>query len=144
MNAARFGTAAHGAKSRRERIEHGNECGRRCCQGLDVTRKAMPVYGDPFKATRVHKACGSSSSSRKVSGLKPTAMFALATPKSPIDRGGRWQLQFHLYCNCFLHCSELKPILHKKLKQPGKPCTTDQSCCRTMVHMWRLPTMEPC
>jgi GMP synthase-like glutamine amidotransferase len=29
----------------------------------------------------------SSSSGRKVSGLTPTAVFALATPKSPIDRG---------------------------------------------------------
>jgi hypothetical protein len=38
-------------------------------------------------------------SSRKVSGLTQTAVFALATPKSPIDRGGRWQLQFYLYCN---------------------------------------------
>jgi hypothetical protein len=37
-----------------------------------------------------------SSSSRKVSGLTPTAVFALATPKSPIDRGGRWQLQLSL------------------------------------------------
>jgi hypothetical protein len=36
-----------------------------------------------------------SSSSRKASGLTPTAVFALATPKSPIDRGGRWQLPFH-------------------------------------------------
>jgi hypothetical protein len=31
------------------------------------------------------KAC--SSSSRKVSGLPPTAVFALANPKSPTDRG---------------------------------------------------------
>jgi hypothetical protein len=44
----------------------------------------------------------SSSSSRKVSGFTPTAVFALATPKSPIDRivpgAGRhtWMLEsFH-------------------------------------------------
>jgi hypothetical protein len=36
----------------------------------------------------------SGSSSRTVLGLTPTEVFALATPKSPIDRGGRWQLQF--------------------------------------------------
>jgi hypothetical protein len=42
-----------------------------------------------------------SSSSRKASGLTPTAVFALATPKSPIDRGGRWQIQLYLYCNLF-------------------------------------------
>jgi hypothetical protein len=28
-------------------------------------------------------------------------VFALATPKSPTDRGGRWQLQHNLYCNRF-------------------------------------------
>jgi hypothetical protein len=32
---------------------------------------------------------GSSSSSRKVSGLTSTAVFVLATPKNPIDRGDR-------------------------------------------------------
>jgi hypothetical protein len=37
----------------------------------------------------------------KFSGLTPTAVFALATPKSPIDRGGRWQLQFYFNCNFF-------------------------------------------
>jgi hypothetical protein len=42
------------------------------------------------------KCC--SSSSRKGLGLTPTTVFALATPKSPIDRGGRWQLQLYLYC----------------------------------------------
>jgi hypothetical protein len=43
----------------------------------------------------------SRGSSRKVSGLTPAAVFALATPKSPIDRGGRKQLQFYLNCIFF-------------------------------------------
>jgi hypothetical protein len=46
-----------------------------------------------------------SSSSRKVLGLTPTAVFALATPKSPIDRGGRWQLQFLLILQFFFYFS---------------------------------------
>jgi hypothetical protein len=41
------------------------------------------------------------SSSRNVSGPTPTAVFALATPKSPMDRGGNWQLHLFLYCKLF-------------------------------------------
>jgi hypothetical protein len=54
-----------------------------------------------------------SSSSSKVSGFTPTAVFALATPKSPIDRGGRCPLQLYYEQNeglgrlekkCFHRC----------------------------------------
>jgi hypothetical protein len=43
-----------------------------------------------------------SSSSRKVSELTPTDVFALTTPKSPIDQGRIWQLQLNLFCKLFL------------------------------------------
>jgi hypothetical protein len=58
-------------------------------------------------------ASRSCSSSRKVSGLTPTAVFALATPKSPIDRGGRWQLQFCLLCNWFFYFSVILSDTHQ-------------------------------
>jgi hypothetical protein len=50
--------------------------------------------------------------SRKVSGLTPTAVFALATPKSPIDRGGRWQLHC-VYTAIFFYFSVLLSDTHQ-------------------------------
>jgi hypothetical protein len=63
----------------------------------DLTSHSLTVWSLQLEI----KCLCSSSSSRKVSGLTPTAVFALATPKSPIDRGGRWQLQLYLYCILF-------------------------------------------
>jgi hypothetical protein len=66
--------------------------------------------------------------SRKVSGLTPTAVFALATPKSPIDRGGRWQLQFYLYCKFFYFFVLLSDThqgrVWNQTTQPELFCTT--------------------
>jgi hypothetical protein len=55
---------------------------------------------------------------RKVSGLTLTAVFALATPKSPIDRGGRWQLQLTLHFFTF----------------PYYPLTTTRAECGIKPH----------
>jgi hypothetical protein len=47
-----------------------------------------------------------------VSGLTRTAVFALATPNSPIDRGGRWQLQHFIY-TAFFYFSVLLSDTHQ-------------------------------
>jgi hypothetical protein len=41
-----------------------------------------------------------------------TAVFALATPKSPIDLGGRWQLQF-TYIAIFFYFSVILSDTHQ-------------------------------
>jgi hypothetical protein len=68
------------------------------------TRPAR-LHSGTNKLSVTLQACGylgsCSNSSRKGSGLTPTAVFALATPKSPIGRGGRWQLQLYLYIAIF-------------------------------------------
>jgi hypothetical protein len=78
--------------------------------GVRQARNSQQAKLSDLIKERLHKACPFvcmnhrglvCSSSRKVLGLTPTAVFALATPKSPIDRGGRWQLQLYLYCNLF-------------------------------------------
>jgi hypothetical protein len=46
------------------------------------------------KEKRVSGLLCNSSSSRKVLELAPTAVFALATPKSPIDRGMCYDLDY--------------------------------------------------
>jgi hypothetical protein len=62
----------------------------RCC-GLPVRRRPglqAALCSDGSDGTAKQVGCvGCSSSSRKASGLTPTAVFALATPKRPIDRG---------------------------------------------------------
>jgi hypothetical protein len=54
--------------------------------------ECAPVIATGSLLILIDPAYPCSSSSRTFSGLKPTAVFALATPKSPIDRGGKWQL----------------------------------------------------
>jgi hypothetical protein len=61
------------------------------CRGGDSSAGCGAAFG-------LHALTRStSSSSRKVSGLTPTAVFALATPKNPIDRGAIVNCARHLW-----------------------------------------------
>jgi hypothetical protein len=79
-------------------LSHENN---KCSSSSIIVYSVLSIYF-MYSYACMHVSCNSTS--RNVSGLTPTAVFALATPKSPIDRGWRWQLQLILYCNlfCFL------------------------------------------
>jgi hypothetical protein len=69
-------------------ISLNSSCGGQVRRSAEVNSciSCMHVHLQPLKALRFWPG-------RKVSGLTPTEVFALATPKSPINRGGRWSLQ---------------------------------------------------
>jgi hypothetical protein len=54
-------------------------------------------------------------SSRKVSGLTPTAVFALATPKSPSDWDGRWLCSLLLVLCSHIFSATMLVLMHARL-----------------------------
>jgi hypothetical protein len=95
----------------------------------------------------------SSSSSRKVSGLTPTAVFALATPKSLIDRCVHTGI-----CAClsscvvaftrhglsveYIHDRDFKLGLEKYIAATGVQAII-LGTRRCVVKRWRMPPVAP-
>jgi hypothetical protein len=67
-----------------------------CGSSNEVGIKAWKeVVCEPEDRKRDGKATLDLCSEPSLGEPRATAVFALATPKSPIDRGGRWQLQLY-------------------------------------------------